>query len=99
MRRSPLRRTVSPADRPSGIWKLVPASVEVTPRHYPRAIPSALRRLPGMTFNEGADLDTSQVTGGGGGFRGGAVIGGGAGGIILLILGLIFQNVTGGTRR
>ncbi len=42
-----------------------------------------------MTFNEGADLDTSQVTGGGG-VRGGAVIGGGAGGIILLILGLIF---------
>jgi predicted metalloprotease len=49
-----------------------------------------------MTFNEGADLDTSQVTGGGGGVRGGAVIGGGAGGIILLILSLIFgQNLTG----
>ena len=48
-----------------------------------------------MSFNEGASLDTSQVTGGGGG-RGGAVIGGGAGGIILLILGLIFgQNLTG----
>jgi uncharacterized protein len=44
-----------------------------------------------MTFNEGADLDTSQVTGGGGGVRGGAVIGGGAGGIILLIIGLLFQ--------
>lgn len=50
-----------------------------------------------MSFNEGASLDTSQVTGGGGG-RGGAVIGGGAGGIILLILGLIFgQNLTGGS--
>jgi predicted metalloprotease len=50
-----------------------------------------------MTFNEGADLDTSQVTGGGGGVRGGAVIGGGAGGIILLILTLIFgPQVTGG---
>jgi len=50
-----------------------------------------------MTFNEGADLDTSQVTGGGGGVRGGAVIGGGAGGIILLILALIFGgDVTGG---
>ncbi|MEV7396317.1 neutral zinc metallopeptidase [Aeromicrobium sp. NPDC092404] len=49
-----------------------------------------------MTFNEGADLDISQVTGGGGGVRGGAVIGGGAGGIILLILSLIFgQNLTG----
>ena len=48
-----------------------------------------------MTFNEGADLDTSQVTGGG--VRGGAVIGGGAGTIILLILGLIFGgDLTGG---
>jgi predicted metalloprotease len=47
-----------------------------------------------MSFNEGASLDTSQVTGGG---KTGAVIGGGAGGIILLILGLIFGgNVTGG---
>lgn len=50
-----------------------------------------------MSFNEGASLDTSQVTGGGGGRRG-AAIGGGAGGIVLLILGLIFgQNLTGGT--
>ena len=50
-----------------------------------------------MTFNEGADLDTSQVTGGGGGVRGGAVVGGGAGGIILLILALIFGgDITGG---
>jgi uncharacterized protein len=49
-----------------------------------------------MSFNEGASLDTSQVTGGGGGVRGGAVIGGGAGGIILLILSLVFgQNLTG----
>jgi predicted metalloprotease len=49
-----------------------------------------------MSFNEGAQLDTSQVTGGGG--KTGAVIGGGAGGIILLILGLIFGgNLTGGT--
>jgi len=51
-----------------------------------------------MTFNEGADLDTSQVTGGGGGVRGGAVLGGGAGTIILLILGLIFGgDITGGS--
>ncbi|MEJ7635821.1 neutral zinc metallopeptidase [Aeromicrobium sp.] len=50
-----------------------------------------------MSFNEGASLDTSQVTGGGG-VRGGAVIGGGAGTIILLILGLIFgQDLTGGS--
>lgn len=49
-----------------------------------------------MTFNEGADLDTSQVTGGGGGVRGGAVIGGGVGGIILLLI-TLFLNGTGGT--
>jgi len=50
-----------------------------------------------MSFNEGASLDTSQVTGGGGGGRRGAAIGGGAGGIVLLILGLLFgQNLTGG---
>ncbi len=49
-----------------------------------------------MSFNEGASLDTSQVTGGGG--KTGAVVGGGAGGIILLILGLIFGgNLSGGT--
>ncbi|WP_216823007.1 neutral zinc metallopeptidase [Aeromicrobium sp. A1-2] len=49
-----------------------------------------------MSFNEGASLDTSQVTGGGSG-RGGAIIGGGAGGIVLLILSLVFgQNFTGG---
>lgn len=42
-----------------------------------------------MSFNEGAQLDTSQVTGaggGGGGSRGGVVIGGGVGGIILTII-------------
>lgn len=49
-----------------------------------------------MSFNEGAELDTSQVLGGGGGGRGPAMLGGGAGGIILLILGLIFGgNVLG----
>lgn len=49
-----------------------------------------------MSFNEGASLDTSQVTGGSGGGRAGMVIGGGAGGIILLILSLLFgQNLTG----
>jgi predicted metalloprotease len=48
-----------------------------------------------MSFNEGASLDTSQVTGGGRG-RAGAVIGGGAGGIVLLILSLVFgQDLTG----
>ncbi|MFO6453361.1 MULTISPECIES: neutral zinc metallopeptidase [unclassified Aeromicrobium] len=35
-----------------------------------------------MTFNEGARLDTSQVTGG----KGGAVIGGGIGGLVLMLL-------------
>lgn len=49
-----------------------------------------------MSFNEGASLDTSQVTGGGG--RRGAIIGGGAGGVVLLILSLLFgQNLTGGS--
>ncbi|WP_370614053.1 KPN_02809 family neutral zinc metallopeptidase [Mumia qirimensis] len=41
-----------------------------------------------MTFNEGADLDTSQVRSGGSS-RTGVAIGGGAGGIILLIIGLL----------
>lgn len=36
-----------------------------------------------MTFNEGARLDTSQVTGGG---KSGAVIGGGVGGLLLVLL-------------
>jgi predicted metalloprotease len=47
-----------------------------------------------MTFDPGADLDTSQVEdarGSGGGFPGGGLaIGGGAGGLLLLILGLVF---------
>lgn len=47
-----------------------------------------------MSFNEGASLDTSQVTGGG---RGGAVIGGGVGGIVLLLIGLFLNGGTGGT--
>jgi len=53
-----------------------------------------------MSFNDDADLDTSQVESGGsggGGHRGGLVIGGGAGGIILLILTLLFGgDITGG---
>lgn len=36
-----------------------------------------------MTFNEGARLDTSQVTGGG---KAGAVVGGGIGGLLLMLL-------------
>jgi predicted metalloprotease len=51
-----------------------------------------------MTFNDNAQLDTSQVQsggssgggGGGGGFPGGIQVGGGIGGLILLVLGLIF---------
>lgn len=35
-----------------------------------------------MTFNEGARLDTSQVTGG----KGGAIVGGGIGGLVLMLL-------------
>ena len=41
-----------------------------------------------MTFDEGAGLDTSQVTGGGG--RGGVVIGGGIGTLIIILLGAFF---------
>jgi len=53
-------------------------------------------RLSGMSFNEDASLDTSEVTSGGGGGRTGMVVGGGAGGIVLLILSLLFgQNLTG----
>lgn len=52
-----------------------------------------------MSFNEGARLDTSQVTGGRA--RGGAVIGGGVGGIVVLLIGLFFgvdlSSVTGGS--
>jgi uncharacterized protein len=45
-----------------------------------------------MSFNDNAQLDTSQVGGGGGGggTPGGMVVGGGIGGIILLIIALIF---------
>ncbi len=39
-----------------------------------------------MSFNEGASLDTSQVSGGGGRGRSGAVIGGGAGGLVMLLI-------------
>src|SRR6478735_616492 len=57
-----------------------------------------------MTFNDNAQLDTSQVESGGssggrggGGFPGGIQVGGGIGGLILLILTLIFGgNVLGG---
>ena len=42
-----------------------------------------------MSFEEGVDLDTSQVTGGGGG-RGGVVIGGGIGTLIIILLGAFF---------
>ncbi|MGH3474494.1 MAG: KPN_02809 family neutral zinc metallopeptidase [Aeromicrobium sp.] len=49
-----------------------------------------------MSFEEGAGLDTSQVTGGG---RGGAVIGGGIGSLVLVLVGLFFgvdlSGVTG----
>jgi predicted metalloprotease len=54
-----------------------------------------------MSFNDNAQLDTSQVQsggsgggGGGGGFPGGIQVGGGIGGLILLVLMLIF----GGTK-
>ncbi|MFC7593898.1 neutral zinc metallopeptidase [Terrabacter sp. GCM10028922] len=61
-----------------------------------------------MSFNENAQLDTSQVEsggsggfgggGGGGGFPGGIQVGGGIGGLILLVLMLIFGggNILGG---
>ena len=49
-----------------------------------------------MSFEEGAGLDTSQVTGGG---RGGAIIGGGLGTIVITLIGLFFgvdlSSVTG----
>lgn len=52
-----------------------------------------------MSFNEGADLDLSQVTGGGGGLRGGAIAGGGIGGLIIVLigafLGVDLSSVTG----
>ncbi len=43
-----------------------------------------------MSFNDDANLDTSQVESGGRGGRGGLAIGGGVGGIVLLILTLLF---------
>lgn len=60
-----------------------------------------------MSFNDNAQLDTSQVEsggsggfggGGGGGFPGGIQVGGGIGGLILLVLMLIFGggNILGG---
>jgi predicted metalloprotease len=49
-----------------------------------------------MSFEEGAGLDTSQVTGGG---RGGALIGGGLGSLVLVLIGAFFgidlSGVTG----
>lgn len=48
-----------------------------------------------MSFEEGAGLDTSQVTGGG---RGGALIGGGIGSLVLVLVGLFFGvDLTGVT--
>jgi predicted metalloprotease len=41
-----------------------------------------------MSFNDGAKLDTSQVTGGGS--RGGLAIGGGLGGIVIVLIGMFF---------
>ena len=50
-----------------------------------------------MSFNDNANLDTSQVESGGGGGRGGLAVGGGVGGIVVLILTLLFGgNITGG---
>ena len=50
-----------------------------------------------MSFNDNANLDTSQVESGGGGGRGGLAVGGGIGGIVVLILTLLFGgNITSG---
>ncbi len=50
-----------------------------------------------MSFNDNANLDTSQVESGGRGGRGGLAIGGGVGGIVVLILTLLFGgDITGG---
>ena len=44
-----------------------------------------------MSFNDNANLDTSQVESGGSGVgRGGLAVGGGVGGIVVLILTLLF---------
>lgn len=52
-----------------------------------------------MSFNDGANLDTSQVTGGGS--RGGLAIGGGIGGLVIVLigafLGVDLSSVTGGS--
>lgn len=52
-----------------------------------------------MSFNEGADLDTSQVIGGAG--KGGIAIGGGIGGLVVILIGAFFgvdlSSVTGGS--
>lgn len=52
-----------------------------------------------MSFNEGADLDTSQVIGGAG--KGGIAIGGGIGGLVIILIGAFFgvdlSSVTGGS--
>jgi uncharacterized protein len=52
-----------------------------------------------MSFNDNANLDTSQVESGGSGVgRGGLAVGGGVGGIVVLILTLLFGgNTNGGT--
>jgi uncharacterized protein len=51
-----------------------------------------------VSFNDDAQLDTSQIQSGGGGGRGGLAIGGGAG-LVILILGLVFgvdtSSITG----
>lgn len=51
-----------------------------------------------MTFNDNAQLDTSQATGGGGGGLrpGGIAVGGGAGGILMLIIFVVMQLLGGG---
>ncbi|MDX6278152.1 MAG: uncharacterized protein QOJ72_2280 [Nocardioidaceae bacterium] len=48
-----------------------------------------------MSFNEGASLDTSQVTGGGGVGKTGAVLGGGVGGIVILLISLFLNGGSG----
>ncbi len=51
-----------------------------------------------MSFNDNAQLDTSQVTGGGGGRGPGLRIGGGIGGLLLVIVGAYFGvDLTGGS--
>jgi uncharacterized protein len=45
-----------------------------------------------MSFNEGASLDTSQVTEGGGVGKTGAALGGGVGGIVILLISLFLNG-------